>query len=158
MRKTYHTTNEQETKRLAAALSRLLLPGSTILLEGQLGAGKTTFTKGLAEELGIERAIKSPTYTLIREYTEGRLPLYHMDLYRLEETGADEMGLEEYFEGEGVSVVEWGSLVEEEMPDEYLKITFAVTDEAGMERDIQLEAVGKRYEEIVAKLSEDWEM
>lgn len=158
MRKTYHTTNEQETKRLAAALSRLLSPGSVILLEGQLGAGKTTFTKGLAEELGIKRAIKSPTYTLIREYTEGRLPLYHMDLYRLEETGADEMGLEEYFEGEGVSVVEWGSLVEEEMPDEFLKISFSVTDEAGMERDIQLEAVGKRYEEIVAKLSENWEV
>ena len=76
--------NEEETKAAAAELAKFLEPGDVILLEGNLGAGKTTFTKGLAEGLGITKVIKSPTYTIIREYLEGRLPLYHMDVYRLE--------------------------------------------------------------------------
>ncbi|MER2002546.1 MAG: tRNA (adenosine(37)-N6)-threonylcarbamoyltransferase complex ATPase subunit type 1 TsaE, partial [Carnobacterium inhibens] len=89
--------NEEETKTVAADLAKWLEPGDVILLEGNLGAGKTTFTKGLAEGLGIKRVIKSPTYTIIREYLDGRLPLYHMDVYRLEETGGMDLGLEEYF-------------------------------------------------------------
>src|SRR5699024_12363354 len=107
--KTFHAKNEEETKKIAADLTQYLQPGDVLLLEGNLGAGKTTFTKGLAEGLGINRVIKSPTYTLIREYEDGRLPLYHMDVYRLEESGSTDLGLEEYFEGEGVSVIEWRS-------------------------------------------------
>lgn len=157
MIKKYHTATEQETKHVAASLANFLFPGSTVLLEGQLGAGKTTFTKGLAEGLGIKRAIKSPTYTLIREYTEGRLPLYHMDLYRLEESGADEMGLDEYFEGDGISVVEWGSVVAEDMPEAYVKISLSVSGEEGTERDLVIEAVGAEYEQLLAKFAEVYE-
>ena len=100
-----NANNEQETRAIAAKLAEYLTAGDVILLEGNLGAGKTTFTKGLAEGLGIKRVVKSPTYTIIREYTEGRLPLYHMDVYRLEDTG-DDIGLEEYINGDGVAIVE----------------------------------------------------
>ena len=114
--------DERETKDIAAKLAKWLEPGDLILLEGDLGAGKTTFTKGLATGLGIKRVIKSPTYTIIREYLDGRLPLYHMDVYRLEETGGMDLGLEEYFEGEGVSIVEWAKFIPEDLPTEYLQI------------------------------------
>lgn len=91
-----------------------------LLLTGDLGAGKTTFTKGIAKGLGITQMIKSPTYTIIREY-DGRLPLYHMDVYRIV-SGSDELGLEDYFEGDGLSVVEWGRQLEE-LPHDFLEIT-----------------------------------
>ena len=95
----------EQTQAIAKKMGPLLQARDILLLDGDLGAGKTTFTKGLAEGLGIHRNIKSPTFTIIREYQQGRLPLYHMDVYRLEETGGDDLGLEEYFEGDGVSVV-----------------------------------------------------
>ncbi len=84
-----------------------LVAGDVLVLDGDLGAGKTTFTKGLAAGLEIPDIIKSPTFTIIHEYQDGRLPLYHMDAYRLENGGAEDLGLEEYFDGDGVSVVEW---------------------------------------------------
>lgn len=150
----FQTKSEEETKQLASFLAEQLFPGSVVLLEGQLGAGKTTFTKGLAEGLGIKRIIKSPTYTLIREYTDGRLPLYHMDLYRLEETGAEDLGLDEYFEGDGISVVEWASLVPEEMPEERLNIRLTVTGEEGLERLIEISANGEAYKNVLEQLDE----
>lgn len=144
--------NENETKEFAKELARHLNPNTTILLEGELGAGKTTFAKGVAEGLGINRIVKSPTYTLIREYKEGSLPLYHMDLYRLEETGAEELGLDEYFESDGICLVEWASFAPEEMPEKYLKITLERNSEAENIRMLKLEAVGKEYEKIVKEL------
>ena len=147
-----YVKNEEETKQLAATLSHYLKAGDVLLLEGDLGAGKTTFTKGLAEGLGIKRIIKSPTYTLIREYEGGRLPLYHMDVYRLEETGGSDMGLEEYFEGEGISVVEWASFIQDDLPKEYLKITLIPKGELLDEREIDFTPVGERFE----RLLKDW--
>ena len=99
-----------------------LKAGDVLLLDGDLGAGKTSFTKGLAAGLGIDKPVKSPTFTIIREYQQGRLPLYHMDIYRLEDGGVEDLGLEEYFEGDGVSVVEWPEFLGLAMPDEYLMI------------------------------------
>ena len=94
-----------------------------MVLEGDLGAGKTTLTKGIALGLGIDRVIKSPTYTLIREYRKGRLPLFHMDMYRIEESGgASEVGLEEYFYAGGVCVVEWAQYIEDELPQAFLTV------------------------------------
>ncbi len=90
-----------QTMAIGQKLAQYLKPQDLILLDGDLGAGKTTFTKGLAKGLGIDRPIKSPTFTIIREYQDGRIPLYHMDVYRLEEGGADDLGLEEYFNGDG---------------------------------------------------------
>ena len=146
--------NEEETKIIAATLAKLLEPGDTILLEGNLGAGKTTFTKGLAEGLGITKVIKSPTYTIIREYLEGRLPLYHMDVYRLEETGGTDLGLEEYFEGEGVSIVEWATFIPEDLPQEYLQIKLVPVGDDLMERELTFSPVGERYEKLMRNFEE----
>ncbi|MEG0442405.1 MAG: tRNA (adenosine(37)-N6)-threonylcarbamoyltransferase complex ATPase subunit type 1 TsaE [Carnobacterium sp.] len=146
--------NEDETKAIAAALAAFLIPGDIILLEGDLGAGKTTFTKGLATGLGIKRVIKSPTYTIIREYLDGRLPLYHMDVYRLEETGGTDLGLEEYFEGDGVSIVEWATFIPEDIPSEYLQIKLQPSGEDLTERTITFKAVGQHYEELLSRLDE----
>lgn len=146
--------NEDETKAIAAALAAFLVPGDIILLEGDLGAGKTTFTKGLATGLGIKRVIKSPTYTIIREYLDGWLPLYHMDVYRLEETGGTDLGLEEYFEGDGVSIVEWATFIPEDIPSEYLQIKLQPSGEDLTERTITFKAVGQHYEELLSRLDE----
>lgn len=151
---TRHAKNETETKAIAAALAQYLEAGDVLLLEGNLGAGKTTFTKGLAEGLGIKRVIKSPTYTLIREYKDGRLPLYHMDVYRLEETGGSELGLEEYFEGEGVSVVEWAKFIPEDIPEQHMEIHLEPEGSDWMERKITFIPKGERFE----KLLQEWEM
>lgn len=148
------TKDETETMWLGELLGELVGPGDVLLLEGDLGAGKTTFTKGLAKGLGIENVIKSPTYTLIREYTKGRLPLYHMDVYRLEEVGGDDMGLEEYFYGEGVSVVEWSTFISEELPSTYLKIHLDRSGEFLENRTLTFEPHGERYTQIVESLRE----
>lgn len=117
----YQLPNEKATLEFAAEMGTFLQAGDVLVLAGDLGAGKTTFTKGLAKGLGIKEMIKSPTYTIIREYETGRLPLYHMDVYRVAE-GAEELGLDEYFSGAGVCVVEWGELIPEELPENYIKI------------------------------------
>ena len=144
--------NEEETKWIAAQLAQLLEPKDVILLEGDLGAGKTTFTKGLAKGLGIDTVIKSPTYTLIREYTKGRLPLYPMDVYRLENVGGDDMGLEEYLYGNGVSVIEWATFIEEELPDAYLTIQLVPTGEFYENREVTFIPTGERYDALVETL------
>ena len=117
----FSVSNAELTQKIAEKLAKALHAGDVILLDGDLGAGKTTFTKGLARGLGIRKNVKSPTFTLIREYHEGRLPLYHMDVYRLEETGGDDLGLEEYFNGDGVSVVEWSQFVEDDLPKDAVR-------------------------------------
>lgn len=148
------TKDETETMWLGELLGALVEPGDVLLLEGELGAGKTTFTKGLAKGLGIENVIKSPTYTLIREYTKGRLPLYHMDVYRLEEVGGDDMGLEEYFYGNGVSVVEWSTFIAEDLPPHYLKINLDRSGEFLENRTLTFHPQGERYMQIVQDLRE----
>ena len=150
--KIIQTKNEAETKTLAQKIAQLVHPGMTILLYGDLGAGKTTFTKGIGKGLGVKRMIKSPTYTIIREYQDGRLPLYHIDLYRLEEMEVADLALDEYFEGEGLSVVEWPSVSPADLPKEALEITFK-TDLADLnKRTIQMKAKGNRYEELLKDL------
>ncbi len=106
-------TNRDATIALGKKIGQQLVAGDVLVLDGDLGAGKTTFTKGLAAGLEIPDIIKSPTFTIIHEYQDGRLPLYHMDAYRLENGGAEDLGLEEYFDGDGVSVVEWAEFVED---------------------------------------------
>lgn len=142
---TIETKDEKETLWLAEKLGRLTAPQDVILLEGDLGAGKTTFTKGLAKGMGIPSVVKSPTYTIIREYTKGRIPLYHMDVYRLEGIGGEELGLEEYFYGDGVSVVEWSAFVEEELPRQFLKIKLEPSGELLERRRLTFEPHGSRY-------------
>ena len=148
----FSVSNAELTQKIAEKLAKALHAGDVILLDGDLGAGKTTFTKGLARGLGIRKNVKSPTFTLIREYHEGRLPLYHMDVYRLEETGGDDLGLEEYFNGDGVSVVEWSQFVEDDLPKEFLIVHFIKDETDDDKRTLVFEPRGKRYEEAMQEL------
>ncbi|WP_407271899.1 tRNA (adenosine(37)-N6)-threonylcarbamoyltransferase complex ATPase subunit type 1 TsaE [Radiobacillus sp. PE A8.2] len=116
-----------ETTKLAEKLANLLRPGDVVTLEGDLGAGKTTFTKGLGAGLGVKKIINSPTFTIIKEY-QGEIPFYHMDVYRLENSDED-IGFDEYFYGDGVTVVEWASFIEDYLPKERLDIRIDVKDE-----------------------------
>lgn len=149
------TNNEEETIKFAKKLTTYLKPGMTLLLEGDLGAGKTTFTKGIGEGLNVGRIIKSPTYTIVREYPNGKIPLYHVDLYRLTENEVPDLGLDEYFEGDGISVVEWPSVAPEDLPNNYLEIELKPEDENPEKRVITLEAVGKEYEEVLEHFQND---
>lgn len=150
MTKTITVHSADQTMAIGEKLAAYLAPQDLILLDGDLGAGKTTFTKGLAKGLGITRPIKSPTFTIIREYQDGRIPLYHMDVYRLEEGGGDDLGLEEYFNGDGVNVVEWSKFVADELPDDYLRIIFRRDDSEGDNvRTLTFEVTGHRFEQLI---------
>ncbi|HLO12067.1 MAG TPA: tRNA (adenosine(37)-N6)-threonylcarbamoyltransferase complex ATPase subunit type 1 TsaE [Pseudoneobacillus sp.] len=140
----YISKSTDKTKDFAKRLASKLKPGDVIALEGDLGAGKTTFTKGLAEGLDIKKNVNSPTFTIIKEY-QGTMPLYHMDVYRLEDSYED-LGFDEYFEGNGITVVEWAHLIKEQLPSEI--ITIYLTHGEEETRKITLEPVGKRYEEL----------
>lgn len=118
--------SERETMRIGEKLAVLLRPGSVVTLSGQLGAGKTTFVKGIAAGLGVKRMVTSPTFTIIKEYA-GELPLYHMDAYRLEHSEED-IGFLEYFEGDGISVIEWATFIEDYLPEEHLDIEIKYED------------------------------
>lgn len=140
--------NEKEMLLFSEKLGKRLIAGDILVLTGDLGAGKTTFTKGLGIGLDIKQMIKSPTFTIVREY-QGRLPLYHMDVYRIGDD-PDSFGMEEYFEAGGVCVIEWGELLKEDLPEKYLAIIFERTTED--KRKLRLIAHGKRYEELVESL------
>lgn len=139
----------EDTNSFGRKLAELLQPGDIITMEGDLGAGKTTLTKAIGAGLGVKRTINSPTFTIIKEY-EGRLPLYHMDVYRLENSDED-IGFEEYFSGEGVSIVEWAQFIEDYLPKERLELTLKHDGEA---RTILLLPIGERYEKLCKELTE----
>ena len=143
-----HTKEPNDTFQFAEKLAGLLQAGDVIALEGDLGAGKTTFTKGLAKGLDITRTVNSPTFTIIKEYM-GRLPLYHMDVYRVSDSYED-LGFDEYFEGNGVTVVEWAHLINEQLPEELL--TIFLYHEGQEKRKIVLVPKGKRYEQLCKEI------
>ncbi|WP_239255707.1 tRNA (adenosine(37)-N6)-threonylcarbamoyltransferase complex ATPase subunit type 1 TsaE [Listeria ilorinensis] len=153
MKRNKATRAEQETTAIAERIGRLLQAGDLILLEGDLGAGKTTFTKGLARGLDIEQMIKSPTFTIIREYKRGKLPLYHMDVYRLEEMGGDDLGFEEYLDGDGVTVIEWAQFIADLLPEEFLKITIRRTGDES--RELEFDAHGAHYCQLITEVLEN---
>lgn len=138
----------EETIDFAERIAKLLQAGDVITLEGDLGAGKTTFTKGIAKGLGITKTVNSPTFTIIKEY-QGQLSLYHMDVYRLKDSDED-LGFDEYFEGEGVTVVEWAHLIEDQLPVDYLQINLYYDDASG--RRIALSPKGSRYMQLCKEL------
>jgi tRNA threonylcarbamoyladenosine biosynthesis protein TsaE len=125
--------------------------GEVLLLEGDLGAGKTTLTQGVAAGLGVTASVISPTFILLREY-EGRLPLYHFDFYRLEGTGrAVDLEFGEYLGAGGVCVIEWPSFAPEVAPPEYLRVELRIS--GATSRTLTLEAVGRRHEELLGRLA-----
>ncbi|MBA4544432.1 MULTISPECIES: tRNA (adenosine(37)-N6)-threonylcarbamoyltransferase complex ATPase subunit type 1 TsaE [Thermoactinomyces] len=142
------TRGEKETKELAAKLASFLKPGDVLALEGDLGAGKTTFAKGLAGGLGIQEPVDSPTFTIIKEY-EGKLPFYHMDVYRIEEP-EEELGLEEYFYGDGICLVEWASQVKPLLPEETLWLS--ITVQADGDRRIEMASGHPRWNSLCKEL------
>ena len=138
------THNERETIELAQNFESEKFPNMVICLDGELGSGKTVFTKGIANALGIDETITSPSFTIIKEYN-GELPLYHMDVYRLD-GNIDGIGIDEYFTKGGVVVIEWASTIREFLPKERLDIKFKVMDEN--KRVLILTPYGKQYEDL----------
>jgi tRNA threonylcarbamoyladenosine biosynthesis protein TsaE len=141
----YTSRSERDTLELAENLESEKFPNMVICLEGELGSGKTVFVKGFAHALGIEENITSPTFNLVKEYLNGEMPLYHMDVYRLEGS-CETVGFDEYFSRGGVSIVEWSDLICNCLPEERLDIKFKVIDENT--RVLIFEPHGKVYEDL----------
>lgn len=141
----FKTYAAEDTLSLASKLALFLKPGDVITLEGELGTGKTIFTKGIASGLGVKQMVTSPTFTIVKEY-EGQLPLYHMDAYRLEHSEED-LGFSEYFNSNGVSVVEWAQFIEYHLPADRLNIEIQYIDQNS--RIIIFNPKGIHYEQII---------
>ncbi|BBH24524.1 tRNA threonylcarbamoyladenosine biosynthesis protein TsaE [Paenibacillus baekrokdamisoli] len=135
--------SEQDTIHLAELLAAWAMPGTILALDGDLGAGKTRFSQAFAKGIGVSGIVNSPTFTIIKEYNGERLPLYHMDVYRLSEQEADELGLDDYFYGDGVTIVEWASLIEALLPPERLQLY--IEHMGGEARRISITGMGERY-------------
>lgn len=133
------SNSPEETILIGKKLARGLKPGDVIALSGDLGSGKTTFTKGVGEGLGVKdpRRINSPTFVLIREY-KGRIPLYHFDLYRLDSVkDIEDLAIEEYIYGDGVTIIEWAEKIKEILPKERISVNFAA--KGGNQREVKIE-------------------
>lgn len=140
------------TEEFGRRLGELLFPGAVVALVGQLGAGKTHLTRAIAEGLGVRNpmAVNSPTFVLIQEYP-ARLPIYHFDAYRLSGPREfAELGVDEYFHGDGVSIVEWADKVETTLPTDHLRIDIEIID--ANRRRFTLSSTGKRYDELLGRL------
>ena len=128
------TFSSEETAELGRKIGKIVQPGDIICLNGDLGVGKTVFTQGIADGLEIDDSICSPTFTLIQEYEQGRIPLYHFDVYRISGPwDMDDLGYEDYFFGNGVCLVEWGCLIEDLLPDNTIMITIEKDLEKGFD-------------------------
>lgn len=129
----YQSASPQETEAIGETLARTLSAGDVVAYQGDLGAGKTAFTRGIARGLGIEEAVTSPTFTIVNEYDQGRLPLFHFDLYRLGgEDGLFDLGFEEYFYRQGVCVIEWSEYAQVFL-EEFSVIQVTITQGDGEE-------------------------
>ncbi|MBI2914649.1 MAG: tRNA (adenosine(37)-N6)-threonylcarbamoyltransferase complex ATPase subunit type 1 TsaE [Firmicutes bacterium] len=148
-----------ETRELGRILGALLGPGDIVLLEGELGAGKTVFVKGLASALGVpESEVHSPSFALINEYRGGSLPFYHFDAYRLNSPeDLEALGCGEYFDGPGVTAIEWGGLAEPLVHGPYLSVTVARHGSGDSRRLIELVPNGERAEAVLKALEEAFE-
>lgn len=149
MKKELLIKNREEIIKLGEKIGKLAFPNMVITMEGDLGAGKTTMTKGIAKGLGVEGIVNSPTFTIMKIY-EGRLTLYHLDVYRIENPETD-FELEEYFEYGGVSVIEWANQIKPLLPDEYLKIE--ILDIGDNQRTLTLESNSEKYEKLILEVT-----
>ncbi|MDY3729041.1 MAG: tRNA (adenosine(37)-N6)-threonylcarbamoyltransferase complex ATPase subunit type 1 TsaE [Candidatus Choladocola sp.] len=135
------TYNAEETFQAGVTIGQKALPGQVYTLTGDLGVGKTVFTQGIARGLGITEPVNSPTFTIIQIYEEGRLPLYHFDVYRIGDVEEmEEIGYEDYFFGEGVCLIEWANLIEDILPEHVIAVTIEKDLEKGFDyRKITIE-------------------
>ena len=141
----FTSRDESDTLELAQNIESEKFPNMVICLNGELGTGKTVFVKGFAQALGIDETITSPTFNIVKEYDMGELPLYHMDVYRLDEK-KDSIGITDYFTKGGVTIIEWSDMIEEDLPSERLEIKFKFVDENT--RVLIFKAYGKIYEDV----------
>ncbi len=152
----FQTSSTSETIRMGKRLGRFLQPGHVVALIGELGSGKTQFIKGLAEGVGVGKSIyiSSPSFTLINEYP-GRIPFYHIDLFRLtSEMEAEGLGLEEYFQGNGITAIEWADRIPSLLPNELLRVQLHYTGKNA--RSIEIIPKGKQYGQLVNKISSEF--
>ena len=147
--------NKKETQYLGKLIANHSFRGEVITLKGQLGAGKTTFSQGFASGLNIKGVINSPTFNIVKCYFDSIIPLYHIDAYRLEDLHQD-LGLEEYIEGDGVCLVEWAEFIQEVIPEELLKIEIEILENE--ERMITITPVGSKYEELLKVVKSVWDI
>ena len=130
----FETFSPEETLELGRKLAREARPGDVYTLVGDLGVGKTVFTQGIADGLGITEPVSSPTFTIVQVYEEGRMPFYHFDVYRIGDIEEmDEIGYEDYFYGEGLCMIEWANLIEEILPDKRYDVTIEKDLEKGFD-------------------------
>ena len=149
MEKTFVTHSKEETRSLGRRLSAFLNEGDVILLEGDLGAGKTTFVGGVAEGLNVKEDVISPTFNIMKCYFHGKLPLYHIDAYRLEGQNI-EIGLDEYIEGDGACFIEWPQFIAPLLPDEKLEIV--LTNKGENERSITFKSESDRFAKVIQQM------
>ena len=142
----YTCYDESETINLAENIESEHFPNMVICLNGDLGSGKTVFTKAFAHALGINDSITSPTFNIIKEYQTGELPLYHMDVYRLEDGNTKDLGIEDYYNKGGITIIEWADMIKDSLPEERLDIKIKVIDEDT--RVFIFTPYGKMYEDI----------
>ena len=142
----FTSRSEQDTMELAENIESEKFPGMVICLDGELGSGKTVFVKGFAQSLGITENVTSPTFTIVKEYENGEMPLYHMDVYRIEEADST-IAFNDYFNSDGVTIIEWSELIADKLPEERLDIKFKVINENT--RVLVLKPYGQRYEDVV---------
>ena len=132
--KIYETHSMEETRELGRQMGTAAGPGDVLTLSGDLGVGKTVFTKGFALGIGVTEAVSSPTFTIVQEYHSGRLPLYHFDVYRIgDPEEMDEVGFDDYVYGDGASLIEWAELIEEILPEKRTRILIEKDVEKGFD-------------------------
>ena len=141
------TYSEEETIELAQNIESEKFPNIVICLRGDLGSGKTVFTKGFAKALEVKEEVTSPTFNIIKEYTSGELPLFHMDVYRLD-GNVEDLGIEEYYSKNGITIIEWADMIPDYLPEERLDIKIKNSSEDEDKRIITITPYGTIYEEL----------
>ncbi len=148
----YNSKSENDTKKLAIKMASMLKKGDLIVLCGELGSGKTKFTEGFLTYFGLGNEISSPTFTIVNEYKKDDINIYHFDVYRLEDSSEFyAIGGDEYFEN-GICLIEWGELIEDALPNEYIKIDFSRDDSNENERILNIQSIGNKYDNIIDSL------
>ena len=143
----------EHTRSLGFIIGKYSQPGDVVLLSGDLGTGKTCLTQGIADGMGVEGYVRSPTFVLVTIH-QGRIPLYHMDLYRMDSSAeVIDLGLDEYLYGDGLSAIEWADKAIEVFPEPYLLIQLSHLDENA--RDVKVTPLGTRYDDIISRIKDD---
>ena len=144
--------SEQDTINFAENFANQLHKKDIIVLSGDLGSGKTKFVQGILKHFGLENEISSPTFTIVNEYKKNNINIYHFDVYRLEDSSEFyAIGGDEYFEN-GICLIEWGELIQDALPNEYIKIDFSRNDLNENERVLNIKSIGEKYDNIIENL------